>query len=115
MLGDLGVRVTADTWQTLVTDDPGTLPALLQLARRADPDSPAGQVAAHIAWWTDQGDSPGSGAVVQVLTDCRTRWITVTAPQAEQQPGTWRAWLRVTDDGLRPAVSQPPPRRPRHC
>lgn len=98
-LGDLGVHVTADTWQTLVTDDPGTLPALLHLARRADPDSPAGQVAAHIAWWADRADFPGSSAVVQVLTGCRARWVTGTVPEAERQPATWRTWLRVTDDG----------------
>lgn len=98
-LGDLGVRVTADTWQTLLTDDPATLPALLHLARRADPDSPAGQVAAHIAWWANRTDFPGSSAVVQLLPGCRARWVTGTVPQAEQQPVTWRTWLQVADDG----------------
>lgn len=98
-LGDLGVHVTADTWQTLVTDDPGTLPALVHLARRADPDSPAGQVAAHVAWWADRADFPGSSAVVQVLSGCRARWVTGSVPEAERQPATWRTWLRVADDG----------------
>ena len=101
VLGDLGASVTADTWQTLVTDDPATLPALLHLARRADPDSPAGPVAAHIAWWADRADFPGSSAVVQVLTGCRARWVTGTAPEAERHPATWRTWLRVADDGCR--------------
>ena len=99
VLGDLGVRVTAEAWQTLVTDDPGTLPALVHLARRADPDSPAGEVAAHVAWWADRGDFPGSGAVVRLLTGCRARWITGTVPEAEQHPATWRTWLGITDDG----------------
>lgn len=99
LLGDLGVQVTGERWQSLVTDDPGTLPALLALARRTDPDSPAGEVAAHIAWWADRADFPGSSAVVRLLDGCRTRWTTGCVPDAETHPVTWRTWLDVPDDG----------------
>ncbi len=100
LLGDLGVRITAERWQTLVTDNAATLTALLTLARSADPDGPAGEVATHIAWSADRGDFPGSSAVVRLLDGCRTRWITGSVPDAETNLETWRAWLDVTDDSI---------------
>ncbi len=99
MLGDLGATITAQRWCTLVTDDPATLPALTALARRCYPNSAEADTAAHIAWWTERADFPGSGAAVQLLTACRARWITGATPDAERHPATWRTWLRITDDG----------------
>ena len=99
LLGELGVQITAAESRTLVCDDPATLPALLHLARRAEGDGPLGDVAAHVGWWADRGDFPGSGAVVRLIDACRTRWLTGTTPAAEADPATWRAWLAVTDDG----------------
>lgn len=99
LLGEMGVQVTADTWQTLITDDPGTLAALLLLARRCPPDSQHAAVAAHIAWWDERNDFPGSSATVQLLDACRARWVLGVAPEAEDRASTWRTWLHTADDG----------------
>lgn len=97
-LVDHGVTIGADTWRTLVTDDPRTLPTLLTLARHADPRGPHADVAAHLGWWADRADFPATSAVVLTPRTCATRWATGTAPAAETDPGTWRQWLGVTDD-----------------
>ena len=99
LLHDLGVRITAAAPRTLVTDDHATLPALLALARSAGPDGDDAATAAHLAWWGDRADFPGSTAVAALVPVCRTRWITGTAPDAERGPGTWRSWLSITGDG----------------
>lgn len=98
LLADHGVQITADTPHTLITDDPGTLPALLSLARRADPDGEHAATAAQIAWWADRADFPGTSAVADLIGACRLAWITGTLPDAERHAATWRAWLGITDD-----------------
>jgi hypothetical protein len=99
LLGDLGVRMSAESWCTLVTDDPATLPTLTRLARSADRDGARGDVAAHLGWWADRADFPGSSAVVALVAAARARWVTGCVPDAERHAGTWRTWLDVPDDG----------------
>ncbi len=71
---------------------------LHQLALTAEPGTDHDTVAAHIAWWRDRSDFPAGRAVVHTTTHCRQRWITGTAPDAENDPATWRRWLGMTDD-----------------
>ena len=99
MLGRMGVEVTAAPWRTLVVQDPDTLPALLALARAAGPGGRRAATAAHIGWWADRADFPGSTGVVPLLRACRERWVTGTAPAYEASARTWRAWLRVPGGG----------------
>jgi hypothetical protein len=98
LLGNLGVLVSGSAWRTLVTDDHRTLPALLALARSAGPDGDTADTAAHLAWWADRADFPGSAAVVPLLAACRARWVTGSAPDDEHRAATWRAWLHVPRD-----------------
>lgn len=98
LLHDLGVRITGGAWRTLVTDDTATLPALAVLATAAGRDGEQADTAAHIAWWADRGDFPGSSAVVPLITGCRERWITGDPPDTETRAATWRAWLGVPDE-----------------
>jgi hypothetical protein len=98
LLHDLGVRITAGAWRTLVTDDAATLPALAGLAATASRDGDQADTAAHIAWWADRADFPGSSAVVPLVAGCRARWVTGAPPDAETRAATWRAWLGVPDE-----------------
>lgn len=100
LLADLGVTITAPSPATLVTDTPDTLSLLHRLAAAASPGTAADDVAAHIGWWRDRSDFPGGRAVVDTTEACRTRWVTGTAPHAEQHAATWRAWLDVTDESV---------------
>ena len=100
MLHQMGVRITGESWKTLITQDYATLPALLALARAEDgPDGDRADTAAHIGWWADRADFPGSTGVVPLLRACRERWVTGAAPAGETSPRTWRAWLRVPGTG----------------
>ena len=99
MLDRMGVQITAAPWRTLVTQDDATLPALLALARAAGRDGRHAGTAAHIGWWADRADFPGSTGVVPLLRACRERWVTGTAPAYEASARTWRAWLRVPGSG----------------
>ena len=99
MLHQMGVRITGESWRTLVTEDYATLPALLALARADGLDGDRADAAAHIGWWSDRADFPGSTGVVPVLRACRERWVTGAAPAGETSPRTWRAWLRVPGSG----------------
>ena len=101
MLHGMGVQITAAPWRTLITQDDVTLPALLGLARAAGADSRQAATAAHIGWWADRADFPGSTGVVPLLRACRERWVTGTAPSYEASARTWRAWLRVPGGGCR--------------
>ena len=98
LLHDLGVTITAGMWQTLVTDDDATLPALTALADAAGRDGDQAAAAAHIAWWADRADYRGSSAVVPLIAGCRERWITGEPPAAETRARTWRTWLGVPDE-----------------
>jgi len=98
LLGQVGVRITAEHYRTLLTDDTTTGPALAHLARAARADTDAADVAAHLTWWAERADFPGSGAAIDLPATCRTRWITGTTPAAEQHAATWRAWLGITED-----------------
>jgi hypothetical protein len=98
LLRDLGVTVTAGTWQTLVTDDAATLPALAALAGTASRGGDQAATAAHIAWWADRADYQGGSAVVPLITGCRERWITGAPPADETRAPTWRAWLGIPDE-----------------
>jgi hypothetical protein len=100
MLHQMGVRITGESRKTLVTADHATLPALLALARaEGGPDGGRADTAAHIGWWADRADFPGSTGVVPLVRACRERWVTGTAPAGEASPRTWRAWLRVPGSG----------------
>jgi len=94
LLGQVGVRITAEHYRTLLTDDTTTGPALAHLARAARADTDAADVAAHLTWWAERADFPGSGAAIDLPATCRTRWITGTTPAAEQHAATWRAMRR---------------------
>jgi len=99
LLHDFGVRITAGSRRTLVAGDTSTLPALLALAHSAGPDGAQADTAAHLAWWADRADFPGSSAVVSLTACCQARWITGTGPAAENRLGTWLAWLAVPGTG----------------
>ena len=101
LLADLGVRLSAARWATLVTDDAATLPALLHLARAATSAGAHGDVAAHVGWWADRAEYPGGSAVLALGPACRARWTTGATPDSERHAGTWRTWLDVADDGCR--------------
>lgn len=100
LLGDLGVRLSEPTPATLLTDQPGTLAALGQLARLATPNTDTDDAAAHIAWWLDRADFPHGRAVVHVPTACRTRWLTGASLDAEEHTDTWLHWLGLPTDPL---------------
>jgi hypothetical protein len=95
LLYGMGVRMSADVWMTLVTDDETTLPLLMKLAHSNDGDAEYEDTAAHIAWWGERSDFPGSSAVAPLVSLCRTRWVTGETPKAEWSAQTWRRWLRV--------------------
>ena len=99
LLGDLGVLVSGDR-HTLVTDEPGTVAALARLAHRTREDGRLADVAAHVGWWANRADFPGTSAVVNLVAACQTRWVTGAAPEAERSVHTWRMWLGLagTDD-----------------
>lgn len=99
MLGGLGVRVSGER-HTLLTDDAATLPALVRLAYSVRGDGMASDVAAHIGWWADRADFPGTSAVLPLVTACQTRWVTGAAPDAERHAATWRQWLGVRDESV---------------
>ena len=92
MLGDLGVLVSSDR-HTLITDEPGTVAALARLAHRTREDGRLADVAAHVGWWANRADFPGTSAVVNLVDACQTRWVTGAAPEAERSTHTWRTWL----------------------
>jgi hypothetical protein len=98
LLHDLGVTITAAQWATLITDDTATLPALLGLARTAGPDGDHAAAAAHLAWWADRADYPGSTATVALTAASAEQWITGTDPAAERKAATWRTWLHIPGD-----------------
>lgn len=99
LLGDLGVLVSGER-HTLVTDEPGTVSALARLATRTREDGRLADVAAHVGWWANRADFPGTSAVVNLVAACQARWVTGTAPEAERSVRTWRTWLGLdgTDD-----------------
>lgn len=99
MLGSLGVRISGER-HTLLTDDNATLPALVRLAYAVRGDGIESDVAAHIGWWADRADFPGSSAVLPLVTTCQTHWVTGAAPDAERHAATWRAWLGVADESV---------------
>lgn len=99
LLRDLGVVMNAVEPPTLVTDDPMTLPLLVAAARATAPEGELTDVAAAVGWWADRDDFPGGVAVVHLPAACRRRWITGTVPDDERDPGTWRTWLAVDDEG----------------
>lgn len=100
LLAGLGVSMDAATPATLVTEGPGTLRALLGLARQVAPGSEVDATAAHIGWWADRADFPVGVAVADVLGGCRARWVTGEAPAAESEVGLWRRWLGVLDSSV---------------
>ncbi|GAA4757893.1 hypothetical protein GCM10023328_47170 [Modestobacter marinus] len=99
LLRDLGVVMNAVEPPTLVTDDPMTLPLLLTAARTTAPEGELADVAAAIGWWADRDDFPGGVAVVHLPAACRRAWTTGTVPEDERDPGIWRTWLDVDDEG----------------
>lgn len=99
LLGDLGVRLGTGQWASLVTDLPGTLPTLVDLARSTERDGPLSEVAAQVGWWSDRADFPGTSAVILTPEACQRRWVTGGVPEVDRQPETWRTWLGVGDHG----------------
>lgn len=92
-----GATFAASIPQTLITDDPATLPALLSIANDVDPKSPYAEVAARIGWWANRADFPGTSAVVNLPSACRAMWVTGEDPVAEKNPSVWRRWLGIQD------------------
>ncbi|MGW4334891.1 hypothetical protein ACWEK5_18990 [Rhodococcus koreensis] len=86
----------------LLTDDTGTLPVLLILARAHahHPDPQVAGAAAMVAWWADRADHPGTSAVVNLVTASSARYVLGTTPDAERSATTWRQWLRIGDDSV---------------
>ncbi|BAH55600.1 MULTISPECIES: hypothetical protein [Rhodococcus] len=86
----------------LLTDDTGTLPALVTLARAHahHPDPQVAGAAAMVAWWADRADHPGTSAVVNLVAASSARYVLGTTPEAERSATTWRQWLRICDDGV---------------
>ncbi len=62
LLARLGGTLAADTPAMLLTDDSGTIPALVGLARthahHSDPNISGS--AAMVGWWADRADHPGT-------------------------------------------------------
>lgn len=85
---------------TLVVDDPGTLPALVGLARRVGAGDRLEATAAQVGWWADRADFPGGFAVADLTVGCRARWVTGQSPDAERDMAVWRRWLDVADTHL---------------
>ncbi len=85
---------------TLVVDDPGSLPALVGLARKVGAGDRLEATAAQVGWWADRADFPGGLAVANLTAGCRARWVTGQAPDAEGSLAVWRRWLDVPDAHL---------------
>lgn len=99
-LAAYGVSLSDQRHWSLVTDDHATLPALHRLARESQPDGPVEHVAALIEWWADRADYPGTAAVVNVVDECRARWVAGTTPDAETSAATWRTWHGIGDESV---------------
>lgn len=99
LLGSLGVGIDNGRGRTLVTDSPSTVGLLARLAR-AERGQDVAEAAAHVGWWADRADFPGTTAAVDLVAACRSRWVTGEDPDAERDPATWRRWLQVEDAGV---------------
>lgn len=106
VLDALGVSMSGHVPASLVIDSPSTLPALLAVARSVGREGRLSEVAAHVGWWADRADFPGTSAVIDVTLASRTRWVTGEAPAAERHPETWRRWLRISEDGCGALLDQ---------
>ncbi|MFE7422550.1 hypothetical protein [Rhodococcus sp. NPDC057529] len=86
----------------LLTDDTGTLPALLTLARAHahHPDPQVAGAAAMVAWWADRADHPGTSAVVNLVTASSARYVLGTTPDAERSATTLRHWFGIGDGSV---------------
>jgi hypothetical protein len=70
----------------------------MSLARSASRDGQHADTAAHIAWWADREDFPGTSGHIALLTACPARWITGTTPTGETTAATWRRWFATDGD-----------------
>ena len=95
-LGAAGASITRQRC-TLVTDDAVTLAVLADVAARHPANGRYGDVAAHVAWWSDRADFPGTSAVVNVVDACRLRWMPPDVPEGDHSAAVWRRWLSVGD------------------
>lgn len=95
-LGAAGASITRRPC-TLVTDDARTLAVLAEVAARHPANGRYGDVAAHVAWWADRTDFPGTSAVVNVVDACRLRWMPADVPGGDRSVAAWRRWLGVED------------------
>lgn len=101
-LARLGVSLDSLSPWTLVCDGPGTLHALVGLARRVAPGSDLDATAACVGWWAERADFPSGLAVADVVTAAQARWVTGQPPEAERRLAGWSTWLRLPAgvDGL---------------
>ena len=86
----------------LLTDDTGTVAALLTLARAHahHPDPQVAGGAAMVAWWADRADHPGTSAVVNLVAASSARYVLGTTPEAERSATPWRQWFGICDDSV---------------
>jgi hypothetical protein len=102
LLARLGGTLAADAPATLLTDDGGTIPALVGLARahahHSDPNISGS--AAMVGWWADRADHPGTSAVVNLPAASSSRYVLGVVPEAQRSARVWRTWLQITDESV---------------
>ena len=98
LLARLGGTLAADAPAMLLTDDGGTIPALVGLARahahHSDPNISGS--AAMVGWWADRADHPGTSAVVNLPAASSARYVLGVVPEAQRSARVWRTWFQIT-------------------
>ena len=102
LLARLGGTLAADAPAMLLTDDGGTIPALVGLARahahHSDPNISGS--AAMVGWWADRADHPGTSAVVNLPAASSARYVLGVVPEAQRSARVWRTWLQITGESV---------------
>jgi hypothetical protein len=83
----------------LVIPDGASLAVLAGIARThaTHPDEGVRAASAVVGWWVDRAGYPGTGAVVNLLTHSRQRYITGAVPGRERHASHWRQVFGVGD------------------
>jgi hypothetical protein len=102
LLARLGGTLAADTPAMSLTDDSGTIAALVGLARthahHSDPNISGS--AAMVGWWADRADHPGTSAVVNLPAASSARYVLGVVPEAQRSARVWRTWFQITDESV---------------